>query len=180
LTQPAAFRPQLPLRLVILLVLFACIRSVRADDMPEYRLKAEYLYRFAQFTEWPADVGNTLNLCVHGTDPFGAELDALQGKLVERRNIVVLRNVNADALGGCQIIYVAPAAAADVPSLLEQIRGRPVLIVADTPGAARLGVTLNMAVVKTHVTFEANMQAARSARINLSSRLLRLATEVIQ
>jgi hypothetical protein len=174
-----AFRPQLPRRLIILLVLLACVRPVLADDLPEYRLKAEFLFRFAQFTEWPAEVGNTLNLCVYGTDPFGAELDALQGKLVERRNIVVLRNVNADALGVCQIIYIAPAAA-DVPHLLEQTRGRPVLIVADTPGAARLGVTLNMAVVKSHVTFEANMQAARAARINLSSRLLRLATEVIQ
>ena len=30
------------------------------------------------------------------------------------------------------------------------------------------------------ITFEANLQAARAARINLSSKLLRLATEVIQ
>jgi hypothetical protein len=169
-----------PRRFITLLVLLACVRPLWADDLPEYRLKAEFLYRFAQFTEWPVEVGNALNLCVHGTDPFGAELDALQGKLVERRNIVVLRNVNAEALNGCQIIYVAPVAAADVPHLLQQTKGLPVLIVADTPGAARLGVTLNMAVVKSHVTFEANLQTARGARINLSSRLLRLATEVIQ
>jgi hypothetical protein len=174
-----AVRPQLPRRLIILLVLLACVRSVWADDLPEYQLKAEFLYRFAQFAEWPVEVGDTLNLCLHGTDPFGAELDALQGKLIERRNIVVLRNVKADALDGCQIIYVAPAGAADVRHVLEHTKGRPVLIVADTPGAARLGVTLNMAVVKNHVTFEANMQAARAARISLSSRLLRLATEVI-
>jgi hypothetical protein len=173
------FKPQLPRRLIILLALLACVRSVWADDLPEYRLKAEFLYRFAQFAEWPVEVGNTLNLCVHGTDPFGAELDALQGKLIERRNVVVLRNVNADALEGCQIIYVAPGATADLRHVLERTKGQPVLIVADTPGAARLGVTLNMAVVKNHVTFEANMQAARAARINLSSRLLRLATEVI-
>ena len=173
------FTLQLLLRSLSVVFLLACVPSAWADEAPEYRLKAEYLYRFAQFTEWPVEAGNTLNLCVHGTDPFGTELDALQGKLVERRNIVVLRNVNADALAGCQIIYIAPAAA-DVRQVLEQIKGRPVLIVADTPGAARLGVTLNMSVVKGHVSFEANMQAARSARINLSSRLLRFATEVIQ
>src|SRR6202790_5304336 len=132
------FRLQLLLRGLSVVFLLACIPSAWADEAPEYRLKAEYLYRFAQFTEWPVEAGNTLNLCVHGTDPFGAELDALQGKLVERRNIVVLRNVNADALAGCQIIYIAPAAA-DVRQVLEQIKGRPVLIVADTPGAARLG-----------------------------------------
>jgi hypothetical protein len=160
-------------------LLLACVPSVWAGDLPEYRLKAEFLYRFAQFTEWPVEVGNVLNLCVYGTDPFGAALDALQGRMVDRRTIVVLRNANVDALEGCQIVYIAPAAA-DVPHALEQIKGRAVLIVADTPGAARLGVTLNMAVVNNHITFEANVQAARAARINVSSRLLRLATEVIQ
>ena len=164
---------------MVLLIGLAGVTTLRADDLPEYRLKAEYLYRFAQFTEWPVEVGTTLNLCVHGTDPFGAALDALQGKMVERRIIAVVRNVHADALDSCQIIYVAPQAA-DLPEVLEKIRGRPVLIVADTPGAARLGVTLNMAVVNSHVTFEANMVAARTAGINVSSRLLRLATEVIQ
>lgn len=177
---PTAIGAQLRLRLAVLLIGLAVVTTVRADDLPEYRLKAEYLYRFAQFTEWPDEVGNTLNLCVHGADPFGAALGALQGKMVERRMIVVIRDVDADALNSCQIIYVSPSAAADVPRVLERLQGRPVLIVADTPGAARLGATLNMAVVNSHVTFEANMQAARNARINLSSRLLRLATEVIQ
>jgi hypothetical protein len=163
-----------------MLIGLAGITTLQADDFPEYQLKAQYLYRFAQYTEWPEEVGTTLNLCVHGTDPFGAALDALQGKMVERRSIVVMRNINADALDSCQIIYVAPAAAADVPHVLERLQGRPVLIVADTPGAARLGVTLNMAVVNSHVTFEANIHAARTAGINVSSRLLRLATEVIQ
>jgi len=165
---------------MIALIALAAVSMALADDLTEYRLKAEYLYRFALFTEWPDDVGDTLNLCVLGVDPFGAELDALQGKSVARRNIVVLRNITADALDGCQIIYVAPSAATDLRRLIEQTKGQPVLIIADTPGAARRGATLNMTVVNNHITFEANMLAARGARINLSSRLLRLATEVIQ
>ena len=39
---------------------------------------------------------------------------------------------------------------------------------------------LNMSVTQNKVTFEANLQAARAARLNLSSKLLRLATEVQQ
>ena len=37
-----------------------------------------------------------------------------------------------------------------------------------------------MNVQQGRVSFEANLAAARSARLNLSSKLLRLATEVIQ
>jgi hypothetical protein len=44
----------------------------------------------------------------------------------------------------------------------------------------RRGVALNMNVAGGKITFEANLQAARRAGLNLSSKLLRLATEVVQ
>ena len=64
--------------------------------------------------------------------------------------------------------------------MLEAVQGLPVLTVADSAGAARQGAALNMNVVLGRVTFEANLEAARNARLNLSSKLLRLATEVIR
>jgi hypothetical protein len=60
------------------------------------------------------------------------------------------------------------------------VRTSPVLTVADSPGAARQGVALNMAVERNRITFEANLLAARAAHLDLSSKLLRLATEVFQ
>lgn len=165
------------------LALCACAPAVRAaDDLPEYRLKAAFLYNFALFTEWPAEVGNTLRLCVVGPDPFGAELDGLQGKAVGERRIAVQHKAGIDGLKGCQIVFIAPAAAAtgQLPRVLEALEGQTVLTVADSPGAARQGVALNMAVVQNKVSFEANLRAARAAQLNLSSKLLRLATEVIQ
>jgi hypothetical protein len=53
-------------------------------------------------------------------------------------------------------------------------------VVADSPGALKQGAALNMAVVNDRLTFEANLRNARAARLTLSSRLLQLATEVIQ
>ena len=64
--------------------------------------------------------------------------------------------------------------------MLASVRDRAVLTVADSAGAARQGVVLNMSVQQGRVSFEANLHAARSGRLNLSSKLLRLATEVIQ
>jgi len=54
------------------------------------------------------------------------------------------------------------------------------LTVADSMGAARAGVALNMVEVRNKITFEANLLAVRAARLKLSSKLLRLATEVYQ
>jgi hypothetical protein len=163
------------------LAVCACAPAVRAaEELPEYRLKAAFVYNFALFTEWPADVGNTLRLCVFGPDPFGVELDGLQGKSVGERSLAVQRNTAVNQLKGCQIVFIAPAAVAQLPRVLEAVEGQTVLTVADSAGAARQGVALNMAVSQNKVSFEANLKAARAARLNLSSKLLRLATEVIQ
>lgn len=170
----------LPWVLGVLLGLLSFAPPARADELPEYRLKAAFLYNFALFTEWPAEVGGTLNLCIHGPDPFGKEIDALQGKVVGGRSIVVQRKAAGEPLNGCQIVFVAPAAIGTLPRVLEAVRGRPVLTVADSAGAVRQGAALNLAVDQNKVSFEANLLAARGAGLNLSSKLLRLATEVVQ
>jgi len=162
------------------LALLSFTLPTRADPLPEYRLKAAFLYNFALFTEWPTDVGGTLHLCVHGADPFGAELDALQGKVVGERSIVVQRKDVGDDLSGCQIVFIAASAMGGVSRVLDELHGRTALTVADSPGAIREGVALGMTVTQNKVTFAANLLAAHRAGLNLSSKLLRLATEVIQ
>src|SRR6266508_6870254 len=77
------------------------------EDLPEYRLKAAFLYNFALFTEWPAETGTTLNLCILGQDPFGKEADGLQGKSVAGRNIAVHRKASSESLNGCQVVIIA-------------------------------------------------------------------------
>ena len=153
---------------------------VHPQQLSEYRLKAAFLYNFALFTEWPEDTGSSLTVCVCGSDPFREELDALQGKPVGERRLAVRRTSDGESLAGCQIVFIAPSAIAGLPRLLDELRGNPALTVADSPGAASHGVALNMSVTQNKVAFEANLRAARDAGLNLSSKLLRLATGVIQ
>jgi hypothetical protein len=146
----------------------------------EQKLKVAFIYNFALFTEWPAEVGSTLNLCIHGPDPFGNAIDELQGKAVDRRSIMVQRKGAGDSLKGCQAVFVTGSAIGGLPSVLDEVRDHPVLTIADSPGAAQQGVAINMAVTQNKVTFEVNLRAARAARLSLSSKLLRVATEVFQ
>ena len=154
--------------------------GARANELPEYRLKAAFVYNFMVFTEWPAATGNTLNLCIHGKDPFGTEMEGLQGKLAATRKIAVQRKAAGESLKDCQAVFIAPSLIGSLPSILEGLKGQPALTLADSPGAMHKGVALNMGVAQGKVTFEANLQAARGAGLSLSSKLLRLATEVRQ
>jgi YfiR/HmsC-like len=161
------------------LLLLSLAPRAWSDGLPEYRLKAAFLYNFAMFTEWPPQVGNTLNVCVYGEDPFGPEIDGLEGKAVGERRIVVHRRTSIESLKGCQVVFVASSAASTLPNVTASLRGNAVLIVADSPGAANQGATLNISVVMGRTTFEANLEAARNAKLVLSSKLLRLATKVL-
>jgi hypothetical protein len=162
------------------LTIIAFAPAAVSNDLPEYRLKTAFLYNFALFTEWPADIGSTLNLCVYGRDPFGEEIDALQGKPVGDRHIAVLRVTAGEGLSVCQIVFIANPSGDGISGVLSTLRGATVLTIADSPGAAKQGVALNMNVVNNRITFEANLTAARAANLKLSSKLLSLATAVIQ
>jgi uncharacterized protein DUF4154 len=170
-----------PMRLLFICgALLGILTPCGSAELPEYQLKAAYLYNFAQFTAWPAGIGKRLTLCVFGSDPFGADLDRLQDKLVGTHTLQVQRGVALGEVAGCQVLYISRDAVGSLPALLGRIGRKPVLIVTDSPGAARVGAMLNMTVAQNRVTFEANRRAANDAGLELSSRLLRLATEVIQ
>lgn len=159
------------------LVALAAPRAIGVE-LPEYRIKAGFLYNFAVFTDWPAEVGPTIHFCIFGTDPFGAELDPFREKRIGERAIAIRQESKAESLRGCQVVFFSSATVASLPRVLELLRGSPVLTVADTPGATERGVALNMSVVDNKVAFTANLPAARSAGVTISSKVLRLAREV--
>jgi hypothetical protein len=146
----------------------------------ELALKVAFVYNFALFTEWPTEVGSTLNLCILGQDLFGRAIDELQGKAVGARSLNVQRKAAGESVKNCQITFISAAAITQLPRVLDDARSHPMLTIADSPGAARHGATLNLTLNRNKISFEANLLAASAAQVKLSSKLLRLATEVIQ
>ncbi len=148
-------------------------------EIAEYQVKAAYLYNFISFTEWPANTGAELKLCVYGPDPFGMELDALYGKNVGGRSLVIARVTTVELLDSCQIVFLTRDVISNLPRILDELRGQTVLTIADSPGAVRDGVAINMLQAAGRVSFEVNLEAAHEQGLNLSFQLLRLATEVL-
>jgi hypothetical protein len=165
---------------ILLLGALAAAIPGQAADPTEYQLKAAFIYNFALFTEWPAEVGGTLKLCVHGRDPFGPELDQLEGQAVHLRRISIERRPRPEMLKTCQIVFIPRSAAGELPATIERLRGAPVLTVAESAGATAQGAMLNMTVTGGKVTFAANVKSAQQSRLGLSSKLLKLATEVVR
>lgn len=151
-----------------------------AQATPEYRVKAGFLYNFIAFTEWPARVGSPLPVCVYGGNPFGDELTALDGKAVNGRTLTVRPAATLGDLKSCRVVFVANGALDSLPRVLEAVRAEPVLVVTDSAGALDAGAGINMTLRQGRIVFEVNLAAARRAELELSSKLLRLASEVRQ
>jgi hypothetical protein len=160
--------------------LTCCPAFAYADSQAEYRLKAAFLSNFVAFTEWPDSVGTPLTVCVYGPDPFGEEIDKLRGKTVGTRTLQVRRANSVDGLDGCQVVFIARPVIGNLSRVLDRSNGKPVLTIADSPGAVQQGAALNMATADSKVTFEANLAAARGNGLGLSAKMLRLASEVIK
>jgi hypothetical protein len=150
---------------------------------PEHVVKAAFLYNFTRFVEWPAaPVDCTtapLNIAVLGQDPFGPALDrTVAGRRVGSQPIRVQRLRRAAEIEPCTLLFVTAAESERLAEVLGALRGRPVLVVGESPGFARRGGAIGFHVDGKRVRFETNRQAAAAAGLTLSSRLLALASAV--
>lgn len=150
-----------------------------ADSAPEYALKAAFIYNFATFTEWKVKNAETVNLCVLGSDPFGNALNSIEGRRVGNARLVTLHVATADnALRSCHMVFISAAEKGNLPTILDIARESGILTIADLPGAAQQGVMIGLTVEQKKITFEVNLEAARRAKLNISSKLLSLARAV--
>ena len=154
--------------------------AAAAETSREYLIKAAFLYNFAKFTEWPAgsfpDSAAPLDVCVFGEDPFGGALESIAGKTIRGRRVAVHRVASIEAGAACHLLFISASEATRLAGILESLRGRPVLTIAEMPGFARSGGIINL---KTNaddkVRFEINNGIARRVGLRLSSKLLNLA-----
>jgi hypothetical protein len=150
------------------------------DELSEYQLKAHYIFNFASFTEWPADIGATITLCIYGPDPFDATLDSFEGRDIDGRSFQVTRINTVDQLGGCNIVFISNAMISNLPRVLDDTDGKAVLSIADSPTAALEGAGINMLMEEGKVAFEVNLVSLRNNGLDINFQLLRLASKVYQ
>ena len=153
---------------------------VHAAQVAEHDLKAAYLYNFTRFVEWPAGIppaGEPFRLCVVADDATTAAIQrTMTGESVLGRpaETVIPRSVH-DVLR-CQVLFVGRREMRRAAPLLAAVRDRPVLTVGDGEDFAGEKATGTIGFVRegTRIRFDVNLEAAKRARLVISSRLLQV------
>ena len=166
-----------PLALALALLFFT---SPAQAQSPEYRIKAVFLFNFAQFVEWPAeafpDEKAPLVIGILGQDPFGGFLDELvHDELAHNRPVQIQRFRRTEDLKNCHVLFVSQSETDRFETVLQEMKGRPILTVSDIDKFASRGGMVRFITEKNKIRFRINLEVAQAARLNISSKLLRAA-----
>ena len=155
----------------------------------EYQVKAAFLYNFVKFVDWPAksvpDGNEPMTIGIIGDDPFGKAFEPLKNKLVKDKKIVLKRFKGLNELKQssqqiedikiCHLLFVCRSEKELFKEIINLVKDRPVLTIADTEGFLESGGIINFLMEEKKIRFEINHTAAKQAKLRISSKLLRLA-----
>jgi hypothetical protein len=155
-------------------VIFVAGRAGAAID--EFSLKAAFLFNFTRFVEWPAEAfprrEAVFRICVFGTDPFGARIDALARRSVGERTIEVARPTTVKDLPSCQIAYLGGGAPDAVKAAAIGSRAPATLTVASDAAFARDGGMVALVTTGNRVRLHVNLGSVRRSSLRVSAKLL--------
>jgi hypothetical protein len=159
--------------------------ATNANVALEYEVKAAFLFRFAQFVEWPPDAfkgaGEPFTYCTMGDDPFHGALEkTLNGKTIGERPLRVEHLNGAEKVGECQVLFVGGAGdRKHVEEMLANTGTLPILTVGEADRFAENGGAIGFCTEDNKIRFEVNLDAAGKAGLKISAKLLALAKTVL-
>jgi hypothetical protein len=158
--------------------------SARAADRAE--LEAAIVYNILLFVDWPADAapapGAPLVLCVDPDSALALPLRSLNGRAVRGARLEVRELTPSAAAQGCNALFVGAFATHATVTRHAVPKGAPVLVIddLDPPPSSGAPAAIHLENADGRIAFDVNLAAAHDSRLQISSRLLRLARKVIE
>ncbi|PLX95164.1 MAG: hypothetical protein C0621_04405 [Desulfuromonas sp.] len=170
--------------LSLVLMLAFPLLAAAGEKYVEQQLKAAITYNIAKFVNWPdhafENERSPLRFCILGNIGFSKELMSLQDRLIGKRPIIIEHSASiADASDG-HILVIASSERGRLDHIFSMLQQRPILTVSEMNGFAEQGGMINLVNVGKNIRFSINLDATAAAKLELSSKLHALATEIIK
>ncbi len=166
--------------LVLLLLLAPALAFADAGPDREHRVKAVFLFNFAQFVDWPDSAlgapKEPLVVGILGGDPFESFLDeVVKGESVHDRPVVIKRFKRTEDIKACHVLFVSSGEESRLDGILASLKGRNILTVGESVDFNQRGGMVCFATESGKVRLKINLEAVQAAHLAVSSKLLRLA-----
>ncbi|MHC4292854.1 MAG: YfiR family protein [Planctomycetota bacterium] len=194
------------LSITVLLLLIPAIpnRAWAADSaqVQASKVKAAFIYNFIKFVDWPqekaADVNKPLTVGVLGVSPFGNAFDKVKDSQIKGRKVTIkyfegFGHIKGDQqakneeihkkikeLGQCDVLFLSSSEAESFKLITQTLEPYHILTVSDAKGFLEAGGIINFIMEEKKVRFEINMASAKRSKLEIRSKLLRLAKRVVE
>ena len=169
-------------RVIGIVPLLALCLASQAQGVEEGELKAAIVFNILLFVEWPPESlpepGAALVLCVGPNSALNAPLKGLNERPLRSHRLEVHDLPPAASAKPCHAVFVDAADRMHLAADLKAQRIAGALVVSDDIDAPHDTTAIVLQRIGSRVAFEVNLQPVRQARLQLSSKLLRLARVV--
>lgn len=152
------------------------------------------MYNFVNFVDWPKEKvtksNELITIGIIGSDPFGKVFEPLKDKQAKSKKVLIKRFVSLkesklssdqiEAIRKCHLLFVCNSEKEQLKEIINLVQGHSILIVGDMDGFLESGGIVNFVIDDQKVHFEINNYTAKQAKLNIRSKLLRLAKRVIE
>ncbi len=156
-------------------------------ELDEYTIKAGLLVKLLSFVEWPyafADPDNTITIFIIGKSPLEKSLKPISKKVINGQQLkihILSADTPVEYIRKCHVLFLSSSLHLNTTkTILQSLTHTPVLTVSDTKGFLESGGIINFVPQKRRIGFEINRAAAGRAGLIVRSRLLRLATRIVE
>lgn len=162
---------------------FAAFGAAPAPPQNEAEVKADYLFLFTKYVEWPAGLLANNEPIVVGVIGDEAVRDALarrvEGRITQGGRKVTIRRAQQPAdFAGCHVLFVGQGERRIWADLAKSLRDKPVLTVCDTEARFTQDLMIKFGLMQGSVRFEVKLEPVERVGLSIQSGMLASATRV--
>jgi hypothetical protein len=155
------------------------LTPVNAEYYQEYSIRGGFTANLALFTTWPSHQEDPLiNLCLIGDPVMEDSFANLNGKLIGTKYLQVHYLTRLNNLSECRILYIGEINKNKLLLLLQDIQTLPILTIGEDDTFVQNGGMVALKNVNGSIAMIVNLSAVKKASLNISARVLKLATVI--
>lgn len=167
---------------IFLLIMCSTYFASSQSSVPvEYQVKAVFIFNFTQFVDWPsssfASEQSPLIIGVLGENPFGSYLEeTVKGETVSGHPLIVQYYKNVTDIKTCHVLFINSNETKVIDTVLSNLKGSNILTITNNYDNSKQDEVIRFFIRNHKTGFQINSDAAKNASLNMSSKLLNVAT----
>lgn len=169
--------------LLTLCLLFAAVTTItgQGKPAPSYQIKAGFLYNFTRFVEWPEDAFKSSDApfvigVIGNTQLAGFLAQIVNSEKIGDHPVIVENFSDVRSVSDCHILFISSGELPDIKGALSGLHQRNVLTVSESAGFLRMGGIVRFYTERNKIKIEINVASAKRTQLQISSKLLSIAT----